>query len=122
MASAGWEAHHDEFGPIWPLAVAPWQVHLCAVRADEPQVKAAADRLYAQLQQRGIEVLYDDRLLRAGVLFSDADLIGCPVRITVSPRTLQQGAFEVSIRDRSMQKTVGKEELWPLLEELLQES
>jgi prolyl-tRNA synthetase len=120
LAAAICEAHHDAFGPIWPLAVAPWQVHLCAVRADEPQVKAAADRLYGQLQQRGMEVLYDDRPLRAGILFSDADLIGCPVRITVSPRSLQQKAVEISTRDRSMQKTVEEEALWPVLQKLLQ--
>lgn len=101
LAASICEAHHDDYGPIWPLAVAPWQVHLCAVRADDAQVKAYADRLYEELQGKGVEVLYDDRRVSAGVMFSDADLIGVPFRVTVSPRNMKQNMVEIVSRDKS---------------------
>lgn len=106
LAASVCEAHHDENGPVWPMSIAPWQVHLCAVRADQEEVKAYADSLYEALQRRGIEVLYDDRAVRAGVMFSDADLLGVPVRVVVSPRNMAQGIVEVSARDRSFAESV----------------
>ena len=87
LAASVCEAHHDEYGPIWPKAIAPWQVHLCAVRVDDEEVRAYADKLYEDLQNAGIEVIYDDRSVRAGVMFADADLLGIPLRIIVSPKT-----------------------------------
>lgn len=101
LAAAICEAHHDENGPIWPLSVAPWQVHLCAVRADDAQVKGYADQLYRELQNRGVEVLYDDREVSAGVMFSDADLLGVPFRVVVSPRNIKQHVVEVVSRDKT---------------------
>lgn len=95
------EAHHDEHGPVWPLSVAPWQVEVCAVRADNPEVKACADALYEDLKRMGVEVIYDDRQVSAGVMFSDADLIGAPYRAVVSPRNLKQNVVELSSRDKS---------------------
>ena len=87
LAAAVCEAHHDDYGPIWPKAIAPWQVHLCAVRADNEEVRAFADTLYNTLQEKGVEVIYDDRSVSAGVMFSDADLLGVPLRVIVSPGT-----------------------------------
>ena len=95
------QVRHDKFGPIWPITIAPWQVHLCALRVDEPTVKETADRLYNELKKLGVEVIYDDRNVSAGVMFSDADLLGVPVRMIVSPRTLERGAVEISARDKS---------------------
>ncbi len=95
------QVSHDKFGPIWPITIAPWQVHLCALRVDEPIVKETADRLYSELKRLGVEVIYDDRNVSAGVMFSDADLLGVPVRMIVSPRTLERGAVEISARDKS---------------------
>jgi len=92
------EVRHDDYGPIWPMTIAPWQVHLCAMRVDKPEVREAADKLYNELQKAGVEVIYDDREVSAGVMFSDADLLGVPVRVVVSPKTLGRGAVEVSIR------------------------
>ena len=102
LAASICEAHHDDYGPIWPLAVAPWQVHLCAVRSDNAEVKTVADKLYEELQNRGVEVIYDDRQVSAGVMFSDADLLGVPYRLIVSPRNLKQNIVEVVSRDKSL--------------------
>ncbi len=109
LAAAICEARHDDYGPIWPMSVAPWQVHLCAMRADDPEVKAFADNLYDELQKKGIEVIYDDRQVSAGVMFSDADLIGVPVRAIVSPRNLKQSVVEITTRDKSIKTTVSTE-------------
>ena len=98
------EVRHDDYGPIWPITIAPWQVHLCAMRADKPEVREAADKLYNDLQKAGIEVIYDDRPVSAGVMFSDADLLGVPVRVIVSPKTLGRGAVEVAARDKSFRQ------------------
>lgn len=109
LAAAICEAHHDDFGPIWPMSVAPWQVHLCAVRADNAEIKAYADELYDKLQSRGVEVIYDDRQVSAGVMFSDADLLGVPLRVIVSPRNLKQNVVEVVSRDKSFSTSVSME-------------
>lgn len=100
LAAAICEAHHDEYGPIWPLAVSPWQVHLCAVRPDDEQVRAYADELYARLQSKGIEVIYDDRNVSPGVKFSDADLLGVTYRVIVSPRNMKKNTVEIVSRDK----------------------
>lgn len=102
LAAAVCEVHHDEYGPVWPMSIAPWQVHLCAVRADNPEVKAYADKLYAELQAKGVEVIYDDRFVSAGVMFSDADLLGVPIRVVVSPRNLKQEVLEITSRDKKL--------------------
>ncbi len=106
LAAAVCEAHHDDFGPIWSMSIAPWQVHLCAVRPDDEEVKAYADNLYEELQNKGIEVIYDDRKVRAGVMFSDADLLGVPLRAVVSPRNMKEGVIELVSRDKTVAKKV----------------
>lgn len=106
LAAAICEVHHDAYGPIWPLSVAPWQVHLCAVRSDDAEVKACADQLYNALQNMGIEVIYDDRQVSAGVMFSDADLLGIPLRVIVSPRNLKQQSIEIVSRDKKICRKV----------------
>ena len=92
------EAHHDDRGIIWPVAVAPYDVHLVALNLDNPDVKSAADRLYADLTDAKLEVLYDDRTESAGVKFNDADLFGLPQRITLGPRGLREGLVELRHR------------------------
>ena len=101
LAASVCEACHDEHGPIWPMSIAPWQVHLIAIRSDIAVVKEHADTLYAQLQKSGIETLYDDRVVSAGVMLSDADLLGVPVRIIISTRNLKENCCEVTARDKS---------------------
>ena len=104
LAAAVCEAHHDDYGPIWPMSIAPWHVHLCSLRADNPEVAETSQRLYDALTKRGVEVIWDDRPVSAGVMFSDADLFGVPVRVVVSPKGLKNGTIEISSRDKSMQE------------------
>lgn len=108
LMAAAVEQNHDDKGIIWPFPIAPYHVHLCALRIDDPKVAEAAAKLYSDLNSDGIEVLYDDRTESPGVKFNDADLIGLPLRLTVSPRTLQNQSVELKWRK-------GKEaELLPL--------
>jgi prolyl-tRNA synthetase len=107
------EEHHDEYGLRWPVTVAPYQVHLIVLggkagREEESaeaskaeSLRQAAEALYERLQFEGIEVLYDDREESPGVKFNDADLIGLPVRLTVSERALKQGGIEFKRRDQA---------------------
>ena len=118
LAASVCEAHHDENGPIWPKAIAPWQVHICAVRADQPEVKEAADRLYNELEAKGMEVIYDDRDVSAGVMFSDADLLGVPLRAVVSPRNLKQGIVEITSRDKTVSEKASPEAAASVIENL----
>ena len=90
--------------------MAPWQVHLCAVRSDNSEVKAYADKLYEELQDKGLEVIYDDRKVSAGVMFSDADLLGVPFRVIVSPRNLKQNIVEIVSRDKSLSVNASMDE------------
>ncbi len=107
LAASVCEANHDDYGPIWPMSIAPWQVQICCLRADDTDAKAKADEIYESLQKANIEVIYDDREVRAGVMFSDADLLGVPLRIIISPRNLKESVVEIVSRDKSIQKKVG---------------
>ncbi|MGH7145112.1 MAG: proline--tRNA ligase, partial [Planctomycetota bacterium] len=92
------EGGNDENGIVWPQAIAPYDVLLCPLNmADEATVKAS-DEIYAALNAAGIEALYDDRPLRAGPKFMDADLIGIPLRITIGPKGLKDGEVELKRR------------------------
>ncbi|MBN1261069.1 MAG: proline--tRNA ligase [Anaerolineae bacterium] len=93
------EIHHDAQGLVWPVSVAPFQVHLITLGPEESEAAVVADRLYAALWEAGIEVLYDDRDRSPGVKFNDADLLGMPLRITVAQRGLKQNSVEIKRRD-----------------------
>ena len=92
------EESHDDKGIVWPLTVSPYQVHLCALHLDDVTVGNAAEAICGELEQHGIDVLFDDRDESAGVKFNDADLLGVPLRLTVSPRTLQKESAELKWR------------------------
>lgn len=85
----------DDKGLVWPEAVAPFRVHLVSLANDNADVVAEADELYRELVEAGVEVLYDDRDARAGEKFADSDLMGLPLRVVVSEKTLAAGKFEV---------------------------
>jgi prolyl-tRNA synthetase len=93
------EGHHDDYGILWPLACAPLGVHLVGLDLRKEEVAAQAEALYARLQADGFTVLFDDRDGSAGVKFNDADLIGIPLRLTVSKRSAEQGLIEAKWRD-----------------------
>jgi prolyl-tRNA synthetase len=93
------EQHNDENGILWPIALAPYQVHLLCLNPSEPEVAKAADHCYEELTQAGFEVLYDDRLdASAGFKFKDADLIGLPLSVRVGSKGLKEGVVEVKRR------------------------
>ncbi len=92
------EANHDENGIIWPRSIAPYDVHIVAIQLDKPGVRETAEKLYDDLRAAGSEVLFDDRDESPGVKFNDADLLGMPLRTTVSPRNLDKGSVEVRKR------------------------
>ncbi len=121
LAASVCEAHHDEYGPIWPISIAPWQVHLCCLRSDDAQTKAYADRLYEELEKQQIEVIYDDRKARPGVMFSDADLLGVPIRLVVSPRNMSESVVELSTRDKKIQEKVAMEDVVSTVKNLIQD-
>jgi len=95
------ETHHDDKGIIWPIAVAPYEVHVIALPSNDEAVRTAADALVKDLERAGVEVLYDDRDESAGVKFADSDLIGIPFRATVSKRTLKEDKVELKERSAS---------------------
>ncbi len=92
------EQSHDNYGPIWPISIAPYQVQICAINMKKAEVKEPAEKLYADLLEKGIEVLFDDRGEKPGFMFSDADLIGIPFRFTISPKTVKENQAEFKIR------------------------
>lgn len=100
------EEHHDQYGPVWPISIAPWEIEICALRADQAHVKEEANKLYKSLMDEGYEVLFDDRTVSAGFMFSDADLLGSPVRIVISPKTLDRGVVEIATRDKTIKEDV----------------
>jgi prolyl-tRNA synthetase len=112
------ETHHDEYGIVWPPALAPFDVCLLNLSTDE-SVSTQADKVYTRLQKAGLEVLYDERGERAGVKFADADLIGCPVRVTVSKRSLKAGGVEVKVRWAKEKQIVELESLVEQVRQML---
>jgi len=103
------EEYHDEQGLLWPITVAPYHVYMVALQGGEE----VAERLYADLQTANVEVLYDDRDERAGVKFNDADLIGIPMRLTVSKRSLEAGGVELKLRRSPERTVISQDEILP---------
>jgi prolyl-tRNA synthetase len=92
------ERHHDDKGLVWPLAVAPYEVAVVPLNADDEQVMGVAERLTAELEIGGVEVILDDRPARAGVKLADVELIGIPLRLTVGKRGVAAGTVELTLR------------------------
>ena len=107
LAASVCEAKHDDYGPIWPISIAPWEVHLCCIRPDDAETKRVADELYDSLKKAKVDVIYDDRDgIRAGQMFADADLLGVPIRVVVSPRNLKENKIEITTRDKSIKDSI----------------
>ena len=95
------EYAHDDYGPVWPMSIAPWQAQICAIDPNrgDGQVGVEAEKLYRTLRAKGVDVLYDDRGEKPGFMFSDADLLGIPLRVVISPKTLADGEVEFRFRN-----------------------
>ena len=107
LAASVCEAKHDDYGPIWPISIAPWEVHICCIRPDDEETKEVADTLYEELKKHRAEVIYDDREgIRGGQMFADADLLGVPIRVIISPRNLQNNKIEITTRDKGVHTVV----------------
>ncbi|HOW67392.1 MAG TPA: proline--tRNA ligase [Candidatus Paceibacterota bacterium] len=119
MAAAWIEQNHDEKGIIWSPQIAPYHAHLVGLNLEDAAVCEQAEKLYRDLQSNGCEVLFDDRPLRAGEKFGDADLMGMPIRLTISKRTCEQGKVELKLRRQAQNELVGLNEVIPRVKALL---
>jgi prolyl-tRNA synthetase len=113
------ETSHDDKGIIWPVSVAPYEVVITVVRADDELTLTTAERLYADLEAAGVEVLLDDREERPGVKFADAELIGIPYRVTVGPRGVADGQVEMTTRRGQVTGEMAIDEVAANLSELI---
>ncbi len=98
IVAAAVEQHHDEAGIAWPRALAPFDVELVVISRGETEERTFADRLYGELREQGLDVLYDDRDAGPGEKFADAELLGAPLRVTIGKRTLAGGELEIQLR------------------------
>ena len=121
LAASVCEAHHDEYGPIWPMSIAPWHVQICCLRADDDECRGVSDDLYQKMLDERMEVIYDDRNIRPGAMFSDADLLGVPVRVIVSPRNLKEGVCEIVTRDKTVSMKVELDKVIETVKEMIAE-
>jgi len=109
-AAASIEQNHDDSGIIWPTGLAPFGVEVLVVNARSGPAMEAAVEIYEELKGLGVEVLFDDRDIRAGIKFKDADLLGIPLRLTIGERNLEKGLVEIKTRASGEERTVGREE------------
>jgi prolyl-tRNA synthetase len=103
------EESNDGKGLIFPYSIAPFTVHLAAIKNDDAEIAEYAEGLYNELKRAGVEVLYDDRFASAGVKLSDADLMGMPIRLVVSPKMLALNSVEFKERTQNDAETVGRD-------------
>jgi prolyl-tRNA synthetase len=106
LLSSVMEVCHDAYGPSWPVSIAPWQVQLNVLKIENPAIREAAENLYAELKALDLEVLFDDRNERPGVQFSDADLLGVPLRLIVSERNMDKDMVEWKVRGEAASTSV----------------
>ena len=116
------EQCHDEYGPRWPISIAPFEVHVVALNANKEVVKEASDALYADLRGVGLDVLLDDRNRKAGFMFADADLIGVPFRLVVSPKTIAADEVELRSRDGAVREMVPRDQVVARVRALVDEA
>ncbi len=93
------EEYADSKGLSWPIQISPWKVYICALRLDDKNIIVKANELYDKLKKIGIEVIFDDRDASPGFKFADCDLMGIPIRVVISPRSLEKGVVEIQTRD-----------------------
>ncbi|HEY9653452.1 MAG TPA: His/Gly/Thr/Pro-type tRNA ligase C-terminal domain-containing protein, partial [Coleofasciculaceae cyanobacterium] len=121
LAQAAVEQSYDKDGIIWPVAIAPYHAIICVPNVGDAAQMEAAEKLYTELNQAGIETLLDDRNERAGVKFKDADLIGIPYRI-VTGRSLKDGKLEVVVRATKQSQDIPIDEVVPTLKQWIEDA
>ncbi len=121
VMAAAVEQNHDDKGIIWPLPIAPYHIYLCPLYLENPQVAEVAESLYAELEAQGLEVLFNDRNESPGIKFNDADLLGIPFRLTISPRTLEKNSAELKKRSEKEFQLLPLEGIAKRLKELVRE-
>ena len=113
------EIHHDDKGMLWPSSIAPFTIHLITLDCSDANIKSTADSLYQQLVSSGFDTLHDDREnATAGEKFADSDLIGCPIRLVVSKRSLQTNSVEVKLRSGKESRLVNLKDTIQSLKDL----
>jgi prolyl-tRNA synthetase len=113
IVAATIEQSHDESGIIFPASIAPFEVIITPIGYDKnKEVRSYADKLYDDLIKQGFDVLLDDRGLRPGVMFSEADLIGIPHRVTVGDKTIKENKYEYKGRSEQSSSVINLEELF----------
>ncbi len=119
LLAAAIEQNHDDNGIIWPMSIAPYHIYLCSLYMENSKVAATAEKVYADLETQGLEVLFDDRRESPGVKFNDADLLGIPLRVTISPRTLEKDSVEIKKRSEKEAQLLPLEGITTRLKELV---
>ena len=119
LLAAAIEQNHDDKGIVWPVPIAPFHVYLCPLHREGTQVGEVVEKLYTELEEAGLEVLFDDREESPGVKFNDADLLGIPFRVTVSPRTLEKDSVELKRRSEKESELVPLEGITAKLKEFI---
>ena len=122
VVGAAIEQHHDDKGIIWPASIAPFQVSLLPMQMKKSEkVRAAAEKLYQDLLDAGIEVLFDDRDQRPGVMFADHELMGIPMRVVVGERSLDKGEVEFRLRRASDNEMIPLDSIVSHIQSLLEQ-
>ncbi len=121
LLAAAIEQSHDDKGIIWPLPLTPYHIYLCPLYREDSDVSAVAENLYSDLETQGLEVLFDDREESPGVKFNDADLLGIPFRVTISPRTLESNSVEIKRRSEKESQLLPLEGIAERLRELIRD-
>ena len=119
--AAAIEQNHDQDGIIFPIPIAPFEVVILPLQMQEPGVVESAEKIYRELSRYGLEVLLDDRDLRAGIKFNDADLLGTPVRITIGFRNLKNGQVEMKLRSEKESSYIPLHDAPALIEKRVKE-
>jgi prolyl-tRNA synthetase len=122
LLAAAVEQNHDDKGIIWPVAIAPYHIYLCPLRLENHDVAETAEKLYRDLTRKNLEVLFDDRDESPGVKFNDADLLGIPLRLTISPRTLESQSIEIKWRHEKQTELLPLEGITTRVKELLKKN
>ncbi len=122
LLAAAVEQNHDDKGIIWPAAIAPYHIYLCPLRLENPDIAETAEKLYQDLTSEKVEVLFDDRNDSPGIKFNDADLLGIPLRLTISPRTLESQSIEVKWRKEKQAQLLPLKGITQEIKRLVQEA